>query len=72
MLLGFGSLETNVLGLLMDKKMVNSVQTDDECIVVMTDTLFYAEEGGQVCDTGIILTDVCQTTFRNYTFHHIE
>jgi alanyl-tRNA synthetase len=47
-------LETTVLALLRDGELVSHVQTGDEVEVVLPETCFYVEAGGQVSDIGTI------------------
>lgn len=46
----------NILGLIKDGQVVNSVQTGDAVEVVLPDTCFYIEAGGQVSDNGEIIS----------------
>ncbi len=53
---GYNSLETNgkVLVIVKDGAIVDSVSKDDEVSVILDNTTFYAEMGGQVGDSGEI------------------
>jgi len=45
---------TDVVAILSDGKRVNSIQEGDKAELLLTETPFYAEAGGQVGDTGVI------------------
>ncbi len=46
--------DTRVLALLKDGETLDAVQSGDQIEIVLRDTPFYVESGGQVSDTGII------------------
>ncbi len=49
--------ESKVIGLIINEQLVDSAKAGQEVHVVLDQTPFYAEAGGQVGDTGIIQTD---------------
>ncbi|MEG1426492.1 MAG: alanine--tRNA ligase, partial [Oscillospiraceae bacterium] len=67
--LGYDCMRTNskILAIVKDGQRVNSADAGDEVIVVLDQTAFYAESGGQVGDQGILegsgfTADVVSTT----------
>ncbi|QOY89672.1 alanine--tRNA ligase [Paludibaculum fermentans] len=57
--LGYETLEhgaSQVLAILVDQQRVDSVGPETECEIVLDRTPFYAESGGQVGDTGILVS----------------
>ncbi|XP_057670812.1 alanine--tRNA ligase, cytoplasmic [Diorhabda carinulata] len=51
----FEPCEATVIGLRFDKKFVEEVHTGQECGILLDKTNFYAEQGGQIFDTGYIV-----------------
>ena len=56
---GYDALENkaNVVGLYSAGEPVDSAATDDEVVVILNSSVFYAESGGQVGDAGYLQTD---------------
>lgn len=52
--------ETGVVGILKGEKQVDSLNSGDEGLIVLKDTPYYAEAGGQVGDTGKLFSDNVQ------------
>lgn len=64
----FGSCEATVVVLRYNKQFVDEVVTGQECGVILDRTSFYAEQGGQIYDTGYIVKkedDSVEFTVRN-------
>ncbi|KAK9872313.1 hypothetical protein WA026_017121 [Henosepilachna vigintioctopunctata] len=53
----FTPCEATVIALRFDKQFVNEVTTGQYCGVLLDKTNFYAEQGGQIFDTGFIVKD---------------
>ncbi|KAL3280531.1 hypothetical protein HHI36_003763 [Cryptolaemus montrouzieri] len=51
----FISCEATVIGLRFNKRFVDEVTTGQECGVLLDKTNFYAEQGGQIYDTGFMV-----------------
>jgi alanyl-tRNA synthetase len=50
-------IESRVIGLIIEEKLVKAADTGQEVHIVLDQTPFYAEAGGQVGDTGIVQTE---------------
>ena len=50
-------LETEIIGISIDGNIVNSIRENEEGIVILKETPFYAESGGQVGDTGYFIKE---------------
>ncbi|NMA86743.1 MAG: alanine--tRNA ligase, partial [Tissierellia bacterium] len=69
------NLETEVLGLFIENKSVDNISEGHEGIIIIKETPFYAESGGQVGDTGYIknenfLGEVLDTKYAGNTIIH--
>ncbi|NXF54030.1 SYAC protein, partial [Oceanites oceanicus] len=53
----FGSLVATVKAIRREKKFVEEVSTGQECGIVLDQTCFYAEQGGQIYDEGYMVKD---------------
>lgn len=60
--IGYDNLEAQatVLGLFSNGKAVDSIQSGETAVIILDQTPFYAEMGGQVGDSGLISTDTCE------------
>ena len=68
--------KANILAIAKDNERVDKAETGDEVIIVLDRSVFYAESGGQVGDTGYIQSDtasvrVKDTIKKNGKFYHI-
>lgn len=50
-------MDTIITDIFVEDKKVNSIKKGDQAIVILKDTPFYGEGGGQIGDTGVILGD---------------
>lgn len=59
--LGYETLEAEalVLALIKNGELVHRVQTNDEVCILLSQTPFYGESGGQISDTGYLKTSFC-------------
>ena len=69
-------LETEVIGIIKDNKSVNKIDEGEEGIIILKETPFYAESGGQVGDIGFIKNDnfigeIIDTKYANDTIIHL-
>ena len=64
---GYDDLEVkaNIIGLFDDKEKVSFIKEGNKGIVISDKTSFYAEGGGQVADTGLIITDSAKAKVYN-------
>lgn len=58
--------DTKILGILKDGKPVQSLEKGDEAEIILAESPFYAESGGQVGDTGRIFGEVLQGEANGY------
>src|SRR5699024_1793911 len=49
--------ETELIAIIYDNEFINELNTNDEAYIILKDTPFYAESGGQKADTGLIIND---------------
>ena len=54
-ILGFEGCTGKVIALRHNKEFVNEVSTGEECGVLLDQTSFYAEQGGQIYDEGFMV-----------------
>jgi alanyl-tRNA synthetase len=52
--------QSSVVALYKEGQSVDSVSAGDEAVVILQQTPFYAESGGQVGDTGLLQNDACR------------
>ncbi|MBI1954596.1 MAG: alanine--tRNA ligase [Proteobacteria bacterium] len=59
--LGYETLEAEalVLALIKNGELISNVQTNDEVCILLNQTPFYGESGGQIGDTGYLKTSSC-------------
>ncbi|EEB36430.1 alanine--tRNA ligase [Anaerococcus hydrogenalis DSM 7454] len=64
---GYDDLEVkaNIIGLFDDKEKVSFIKEGNKGIVISDKTSFYAEGGGQVADTGLVITDSAKAKVYN-------
>ena len=65
--LGYDNLEVNakIIGLFDNKEKVNFIKEGHKGIIISDKTSFYAEGGGQVADTGYVITDSAKAKVYN-------
>ena len=69
-------LETEVMGIFIDNESVEKIDEGEEGIIILKETPFYAESGGQVGDIGFIKNDnfigeITDTKYANNTIIHL-
>src|SRR5699024_2493381 len=57
--------EAQILGLYQDGNAVDSLAVGDEGLVVLDQTPFYAESGGQIGDTGVLVANGAEFTVKD-------
>ena len=79
--LGYDQLNVNskIIKIFVNGEEVNKVEKGENCIIVVDETVFYAEGGGQVGDTGSIINNNSRAKVLNTTknkneaiLHHVE
>ncbi|MGC7323217.1 alanine--tRNA ligase-related protein, partial [Mycobacteroides abscessus subsp. massiliense] len=72
--LGYETMETSakVLAIVKDGERVESATAGDDAVVVLDQTSFYGESGGQVGDTGSIESDDAVLAVTNTTKNHAK
>lgn len=71
--------ETELIAIIYDNEFINELNTNDEAYIILKDTPFYAESGGQKADTGLIMNDTfeaevldVQKAPKGQHLHHIK
>ncbi|ABN73754.1 alanyl-tRNA synthetase [Actinobacillus pleuropneumoniae] len=59
--IGYDNLEAQatIVGLFSNGKAVDTIQSGESAVIILDQTSFYAEMGGQVGDSGLISTEIC-------------
>ncbi|UPK79127.1 alanine--tRNA ligase [Actinobacillus pleuropneumoniae] len=59
--IGYDNLEAQatIVGLFSNGKAVDTIQSGESAVIILDQTPFYAEMGGQVGDSGLISTEIC-------------
>jgi len=52
--------EAQILGIISEGRQLEEIEGEKECSIILNQTVFYAESGGQIADTGSIFSDDCQ------------
>ncbi|WP_427833503.1 alanine--tRNA ligase [Actinobacillus pleuropneumoniae] len=62
--IGYDNLEAQatIVGLFSNGKAVDTIQSGESAVIILDQTSFYAEMGGQVGDSGLISTEICNFT----------
>lgn len=58
---------TKIVQMIRDGQIVEHAQADEEVLLILSETPFYAESGGQVADQGFIYTDVSSARVEDVT-----
>src|SRR5690625_372906 len=71
--------ETELIAIIYNNEFINELNTNDEAYIILKDTAFYAESGGQKADTGLIINDTfeaevldVQKAPKGQHLHHIK
>ena len=71
--------ETELIAIIYNNEFINELNTNDEAYIILKDTPFYAESGGQKADTGLIINDTfeaevldVQKAPKGQHLHHIK
>ncbi|SUT86120.1 alanyl-tRNA synthetase [Actinobacillus ureae] len=62
--IGYDNLEAQatIVGLFSNGKAVDTIHSGESAVIILDQTPFYAEMGGQVGDNGLISTEICEFT----------
>ncbi|WP_186576495.1 alanine--tRNA ligase [Aquibacillus kalidii] len=64
---GYDTLKANasILEIVQNKEIVESIKAGEEALIILSETPFYAESGGQIADNGWIYTDSSKAFVEN-------